>query len=124
MKGERTLCRVLREREGGDPCKAHETVPGWMGSSGPALQGCWRPGGVKTREYGRRRRDREGQVARTTQQPQGNGKTRVAGKRQGWVTGWGTGERDVAGECSGVGGAAEKTEQQRRGIGEPVAIEW
>ena len=76
MKGEGTWYRRQREWEGSDPCKAHETVPGWMGSSGPALQGCWRPDGVKTREYGRRRRDREGPVARTTQQPQGNGKTR------------------------------------------------
>ena len=123
MKGAGTWRRGQRKREGSGPCKAHKTVPGWKESSGLALQGCSRLGGVKTREYRRRRRDREGPVARTTQRPQGNGKTRGAGNRQRWVNGRGTKERNIAGERSGIGGAAEKTEQQPRGIGEPVAME-
>ena len=63
-------------------------------------------------------------MARTAQQPQGKGKTRGAGNRQSWVTGRGTAEGDLAGVRSRVGGAAEKTELQPRGIGEPVAMEW
>ena len=30
MKGEGKWRRGQREREGNHPCKAHETVPGWM----------------------------------------------------------------------------------------------
>ena len=63
-------------------------------------------------------------MARTTQQPQETPRTRGAGNRQKWLTGRDTGEGNVAGERSGVGGAAEKAEQQPCGFGEPVAMEW
>ena len=124
MKGEGTWRRREREREGSDPCKAHKTVPRWIRIQWARATGLladrWgKNTGVREKATGQRI-----QVARTTQQPQGNWKTRGAGNRQRWLTGRGTWQSDVAGEHSGAGGTAEKTEQQPCGIGEPVAMEW
>ena len=63
-------------------------------------------------------------MGRVAQPPQENGKARGAGNRHVWVMGCGTGERDGAGLRTRDRGEAEKTEQQPREIGKPVAMEW
>ena len=63
-------------------------------------------------------------MTRAAKQPQENEKAQVAGNRPKGVTGRGTGERDVAGLGTRGRGEAENTEQQPRGIGKPVAMDW
>ena len=63
-------------------------------------------------------------MARATQQPQENRKTRAAWYVPCLVTGCGKGERDIAGLRTRERWVADSAEQEPRGIKKPVAMEW
>ena len=74
--------------------------------------------------HGKRGRGQEESVARAAQQPQEYGKTKGAGNGPCWVTGCGKGEQDIAGLRTRERWVIDSAEQQPRGMGKPVAMEW